>query len=203
MTPYWQKQMDHAPTAHYYAALTRMVEVLKKGGNSVERVLEIGTGWGISGSVFLEEGCKSLLTIDPNMKAGYVRQSIEELNSKVGKDQKITYVNAMSRDLVNHLNADDYFDVIFVDGMHDYEGVKKDIYIAKDHLATGGVIICDDYTHPKNGSEYGVARAVDEYLEKWNIIIANADYGVQVPRKRLIRKIEDRTGNGLVALIHQ
>lgn len=194
MTKYWEQQMDHAPTEHYYAALTRMVDVLKKDGHWKGRVLEIGTGWGISGSVFVEAGA-NLVTIDPNMNTPYVRLSKAEIMTKVQQGQSVEFICATSDMLSEQFfverNIVPWFPEIFIDGRHDYESVKKDIETARELLSKGGVMIFDDYTHPKNGGAYGVAQAVDEYVAelraKWESV----------------HTYIDKTGNGLIAIIHK
>jgi predicted O-methyltransferase YrrM len=162
MGKYWEDQMAHGPTAHYYDALKRMVSVLIRDGYSVENVLEIGTGWGISGTVFLEAGCRQLVTVDPNMDAPYVQASLKQLESVRKDGQFIVRIRSSSDDLPKIKEFKGRrFDMIFVDGRHDYESVCRDLLLAIQVMNPKGVIICDDYTHPKNGSEYGVADAVD------------------------------------------
>jgi hypothetical protein len=48
-------------------------------------------------------------------------------------------------------------DWVYIDGLHDYESVKADLYGARQILKPGGVIYGDDY-----GKKGGVAEAVDE-----------------------------------------
>lgn len=52
------------------------------------------------------------------------------------------------------------FDFVFIDGFHDYNQVKKDLYNYDKLIRKGGVIACHDYNH----SGYpGVAKAIDEF----------------------------------------
>ncbi len=193
MTQYWQEQMAHGPTNHYYHALKHMVEDLKKV-HTIDRVFEIGTGWGISGSVFVEAGIKELVTIDPNMDKPYVRQSVREIESKRRPEQTVIYFPKKSSEIMfdpaaykDQVFAQQTFDLVFIDGRHDYDSAKRDLELAAKLIRPGGIIICDDYTHPKNGAEYGVKQAADEY-------VANA--GPEVSQ------LIDNTGNGLCAIIH-
>lgn len=57
-----------------------------------------------------------------------------------------------------------YFDVIYVDGDHSYDGVKKDIDAAVPALASDGWLVFNDYTawSAASMSPCGVARAVNE-----------------------------------------
>lgn len=187
MTKYWEEQMAHGPTEHYYKAMLLMLSSMGLDLPLDFTVLEIGTGWGISGRAFLVTGCTELVTIDPNMNARYVRSAIAELEATKGKGQKITYIQASSEDLdeLRELKGK-RFDVIFIDGRHDYASVKRDMARSEHFLKPKGVMILDDYTHPKNGGEYGVAQAVTEFME-------DADD---------VTLVEDLTGNGLAAIIH-
>ncbi len=59
---------------------------------------------------------------------------------------------------------DGYFDIIYIDGDHSYEGVKSDLKISYDKIKNGGFICGHDYTR---ALFEGVVRAVDEFcIEK-------------------------------------
>lgn len=62
---------------------------------------------------------------------------------------------------------DNYFDMIYIDGDHSYNGVKKDITVAFDKIKPGGYIMGHDYemnmTKARNMYNFGVKRAVDEF----------------------------------------
>jgi pyruvate-formate lyase-activating enzyme len=59
---------------------------------------------------------------------------------------------------------DAYFDMIYVDGDHMYEGVKKDLEQARRKIKLDGYILCNDYTvySPMEAVKYGIPRAVNE-----------------------------------------
>lgn len=60
---------------------------------------------------------------------------------------------------------DGYFDAIYIDGDHAYEGVKRDIMAAVPKLKPQGVLIFNDYAVWSATSMFhcGVARAVHEF----------------------------------------
>ena len=49
-----------------------------------------------------------------------------------------------------------------MDGLHDYEGTKKELQLAARVLVHGGVIVCDDYNKdwPDN------VRAINEFIQE-------------------------------------
>ncbi len=70
--------------------------------------------------------------------------------------------------------SDGYFDWIYIDARHDYEGVKRDIQAARTKVKPGGLLVFNDYT-PWSYVEmepYGVVRAVNELCleEGWEMV---------------------------------
>ncbi len=61
---------------------------------------------------------------------------------------------------------DKYFDYIYVDADHSYEGVVKDIQEVKNKIKRDGLIQFNDYTtfSVREMLPYGVKRAVNEFL---------------------------------------
>lgn len=62
---------------------------------------------------------------------------------------------------------DDYFDVIYVDGDHAYEGVRRDADVAVRKVRPGGWLIFNDFTiwSPVECIDYGVPYVVCEILQ--------------------------------------
>jgi predicted O-methyltransferase YrrM len=69
---------------------------------------------------------------------------------------------------------DGYFDFIYIDADHSYQGVKRDIQAAKSKVKERGFLIFNDYTYwsPVECLRYGVMQAVNELCleEDWEII---------------------------------
>jgi hypothetical protein len=69
---------------------------------------------------------------------------------------------------------DNYFDFVYIDGDHSYEGVKRDIQAVRSKIKEHGFIIFNDYTYwsPAECMRYGVIQAVNELCleEDWEII---------------------------------
>jgi hypothetical protein len=68
----------------------------------------------------------------------------------------------------------DYFDWIYIDGNHSYEGVSRDIKAAKRKIKPMGMLAFNDYmfwSH-REFMSYGVMKAVNEFClkEAWEIV---------------------------------
>jgi hypothetical protein len=59
---------------------------------------------------------------------------------------------------------DEHFDWIYIDGDHSFEGVSKDIAVAKTKIKRNGLLVFNDYTvfSPLERCQYGVQRAVND-----------------------------------------
>lgn len=64
---------------------------------------------------------------------------------------------------------DNYFDMIYIDGDHSYEGVKRDINVAFKKVKPGGFIMGHDYEmnmkKAHNYYNFGVDRAVNDFCQ--------------------------------------
>lgn len=67
-----------------------------------------------------------------------------------------------------------YFDVIYVDGSHHYEDVKKDADQSARLLADGGVLVFNDYIEwcHQGNEPFGVVQAVNELIAcgGWRVV---------------------------------
>lgn len=63
---------------------------------------------------------------------------------------------------------DNYFDWIYIDADHSYNGVKRDIEIASKKVRSGGYLVFDDFSYGalRNGHKFGVHNAVSEFICK-------------------------------------
>jgi hypothetical protein len=64
--------------------------------------------------------------------------------------------------------GDGYFDLIYIDGDHSYNGVKIDLEMSYKKIKPGGLICGHDYISPRFD---GVVNAVNEFCEENNLSI--------------------------------
>jgi hypothetical protein len=81
---------------------------------------------------------------------------------------------------VHRTTSDEYFknnqykfDLIYIDGNHLYDFVKKDISNSLDHIDDHGIIILDDYKFQGWWND-GVTRAIDYFVKAKKIKILNS-----------------------------
>ena len=164
-TEYWKKQMEHEPTRSYYETLYKIAKRLR-GRTSKFLALEIGTGWGISGSAFLNADFTDLVTIDCNLSAEYGQLTKAELESKQKEGQRIKFINERIENIRTQLLAEygGKCHVVYIDGNHEYKPCLDDLFMAWELCHCRGHIILDDYLHAKNlnGGDYGIIQAVRE-----------------------------------------
>lgn len=69
---------------------------------------------------------------------------------------------------------DAYFDLVYIDGDHTYEGVKRDIRAARLKVKRDGYMVFNDYTYwsPSECMRYGVVQAVNELCieDDWELL---------------------------------
>eukprot|EP00239_Pterosperma_sp_CCMP1384_P002466 CAMPEP_0197850282 /NCGR_PEP_ID=MMETSP1438-20131217/14881_1 /TAXON_ID=1461541 /ORGANISM="Pterosperma sp., Strain CCMP1384" /LENGTH=330 /DNA_ID=CAMNT_0043463367 /DNA_START=422 /DNA_END=1411 /DNA_ORIENTATION=+ len=115
------------------------------------RIAEIGVRWGNYSQIFYErvgDVIEEYVMVEPHEKFfgephGDLLARREKL-SREYPDVKLTYVNEISADAHRYF-ADDYFDFIYLDGLHTYAGVKTDIRVWWPKLKEGGILAGHDY----------------------------------------------------------
>ena len=84
-------------------------------------------------------------------------------------DFSINFIEGDSADVLPRLiDAGKLFDVIYVDGDHEYDGVTSDLKNSEKLLSEGGVLVMDDYSEK---SWPGVYAAVNDWItDDWDIL---------------------------------
>jgi predicted O-methyltransferase YrrM len=133
-------------------------------------MIEIGSYAGESTQMFANE-FEMVIAIDPFMNdydPNDITCSYMELEKVyntfkevVDRNNNIKHIRMTSDDAIDHLIGVEV-DFIYIDGLHTYEQIKKDIYNYKQLIKPGGFIGGHDY-HP-NWS--GIIKGVDEAFGK-------------------------------------
>ena len=132
--------------------------------------VEIGVRYGWFSKYLLDNSClEHLSAIDPwNFN--------EENNDPTGSyniakrnfheyGDRVKMIVAKNEDVV-HLFPINQIDFVYLDGLHDYLSVKKDLENWYGRLKNGGCMAGHDY----NKNQWsGLCRAVDEFVEKYNV----------------------------------
>ncbi len=99
---------------------------------------------------------------------------IDPDNLKQGKADGVVKVHEGNSSALIAAMPDKYFDWIYVDGDHLYEGVKRDIEAAATKVKDGGFLVFNDYAtwSPTSMSHCGVAKAVNEFCiaNDWELV---------------------------------
>lgn len=155
-----------------------------------KRVLEIGSYMGRS-TICMAQTAKSVTCIDPFDGRG----TPEKVNTKPRFDTNlerygITNVTAhvgTTAEVAPQLSGQ--FDLVFIDGAHDYRSVNKDIYWAGKLLAPGGLLAFHDYRRPIDPE---VTAAVDDYISHGATLLDLTDTVATVrPGQAEIRKVDE------------
>ena len=144
-----------------------LIERMKRGGV----VCEAGTAFGsFAKEIVQRTSPRTFHIIDRDMS------SFDSLYfSDLVKDGSVVlHEDDSSRALMSF--PDKYFDWIYIDADHRYEGVLKDIEAAQRKVKERGFLIINDYTtwSPREAEKYGVMKAVNEFCirEGWELIFS-------------------------------
>ena len=131
------------------------INVWKKFLSNVNNIkyLEIGTFEGRSALFISEfENSRKIVCVDPyidyneieryDFKMENVYESVKEKISKI-KNKDINLIKKTSDEFF--LENKESFNVIYIDGSHHHEDVKKDFINSMNCLEKNGILICDDF----------------------------------------------------------
>jgi hypothetical protein len=161
----------HLANCQLVASRTSIIRRVPKLG----RVAELGVLAGDFSQVLLAECApRELHLIDLDLHSCAIQQRFA---AEVRKGMIMLHEGDSSQTLMTF--ADHSFDLIYIDADHTYEGVCKDLQVAKQKIRPEGLLILNDYTYwsPVECMPYGVMRAVNEFClrEDWEIAYFSLD----------------------------
>lgn len=144
----------------------RLYEMGYKAGDVI---LEIGMFGGRSATVELRgalaapDRTSSPMYFGVDIEMNSVTRTLNTLNQQ----RLLQHALAFHGDLAQFIER---FEIqptmVFVDGDHRYDGVKKDLELLTKYLRPEVPVLCHDYWHPHNETgEMGVRQAVDEFVD--------------------------------------
>lgn len=113
-------------------------------------VLELGSNRGISTSLFTHFA-KNVTAVDLNLT--------EEMTHLLSQTPNLKFHHMPFSNFLE-LDKDNQYDLIYIDGAHDYNNVKNDIINFLPKVKKGGYLSGHDY----NSADYGVIQAVNEFF---------------------------------------
>lgn len=152
-----------------YIGLQQMIDYINTISNTKDMdMIEIGSYAGES-TEFFSNNFKSVLSIDPYLNdydkndptINYLdlNDVFNLFNNKIKDISNITHIRKLSDDAIDDL-LDQKFDFVYIDGLHTYDQVKKDILNYKNIIKDTGFIAGHDY----HKNWFGVVNAVNEIL---------------------------------------
>lgn len=151
-------------------------------------VLEIGCAYGTS-SMIIADGlnkCRAIkkeyTVIDPNQTTQWSNIGHYNLERVANKNIKLEYVEKMSSVAMKQLYDDKRkYNLIFIDGAHDYIQCKADSEYGSKMVKVGGYVILDDVLH--HGDEAGVIGGVTQVVNE--IFVGNPKFQKVAINERL------------------
>lgn len=148
-----------------------------------KRVLEIGSYCGRS-TICIAQTADRVVSIDPHdgRATPMEIETYDHFNKNLlayGVRHKVDEIIGTIDDYFELDNRERRFDLIFIDGAHDYESVKNDIEKSLELLAPGGLIAFHDYRdfpgQCDGGWDPGVNFAVDEFVASGASLLSRHD----------------------------
>lgn len=142
--------IDPFPSSVPYETGALLYDLVRR--ENLEKTLEVGMGYGLS-TLFIcqahkDKGIGNHTAIDPYQDAHYKRIGLLNVR-KAGLNSTLRFFQAPSLEVLPRLWIEgEYFDFVFVDGMHLFDYVLVDFFYVDRLLKVGGSIVFDDIWMP-------------------------------------------------------
>jgi|LakMenEpi03Aug12_release.lakeMendotaPanAssembly.Ray.scaffolds.fasta_scaffold453542_1 SAM-dependent methyltransferase len=164
--------------------------------NKISKIkyLEIGSFEGRS-TVFIKElsNLETLVAVDiwenydeiKNINFNKVYENFKYNLNLGGRNENVNFLKTNSDDFFK--NNKNHYNLIYIDGLHHYEQVKKDFINSFNFLENNGYIICDDFTwFAYNKIELNPMKAILECYELYKSKLSVEFLYNQIIFKKLI-----------------
>lgn len=158
--------------------------------NSTNNILEIGTYEGLASIWFAKKYLKnpgSTLTIVdpffPDDKTTNMLQDTEtnfQKNFAKIKSSKISFYKSTSDEFFK--NTKKSFNFVYIDGSHELEDIKKDLFNSDKCLEKNGIIWCDDYGKKSMNCFIPIDEFFEENKDRYKILFK----GYQIAYKKIV-----------------
>jgi hypothetical protein len=143
-----------------------------QGGDAVENAKMLKFPH-INGELHVIDWFKGNLTVDEEEdwfyreeNAPIWRAHLESEAKKFNVFDRITIFEGDSREMI-HKVKDNYYDIVFIDGGHEYDIVKSDIENGYKKLKPNGIMVLDDFSGgPDAYHQFNIKNATPEMLKK-------------------------------------
>ena len=118
----------------------------------------------------------------------YTIEAVKDLLKKFKKN--VHLIKGNSNKVLKNVDMSK-IDYVFLDGGHEYETVKNDLYNCMEVLEKNGTILCDDYNL---SYAPGVKKAIDEFIEINNFnceVVCNSRFAI------ITKKISKHNSNNI------
>jgi hypothetical protein len=156
----WWNRFD---SSHIIGLINMMNHILEY--NKISNIVEIGSHLGESSSIFLGfPQIKTIYCIDTWDNYQYENIFNERLRNHL--DNRCIKLKSTS-ELASKSFENNSLDMVYIDGDHNYECVKKDIDIWYQKVKSGGILSGHDY----HESWPGCKLAIDEFIANNHYIV--------------------------------
>lgn len=143
----------------------RIAEIGVFRGENFKRMVEHGPELAVAVDLWRETG------IVAQNDCGFTQETLDEMAREFAERFNGSWVKIHREDTVSAAGHydDGFFDIIYIDADHTYEGCKRDIEAWYPKVRKGGFLTGDDFSDskaPNTGVKFGVKQAVREFSEK-------------------------------------
>jgi hypothetical protein len=150
-----------------------------------QKIAEIGVFEGFNFNLMIQHNPEVAIGVDAWISdgiparndSGYTQERLNEMHNKVMEMVKDKPFVKIYREYTHNAAErfpDNYFDLIYIDADHTYEGCLQDIKDWYPKVKSGGFVTGDDYTRARakyTGVVFGVIEAVDEFFKEKNLTV--------------------------------